>query len=724
MDMGTANLDVRDLLSTAGDLDPSSPLSAPDLRLLIDRLQIHSSRIKARARAYLLSHRHDLASALSRAADASSATSSLSDSLSTALQLLTDRPLDLEIRALADQIVATRRELRERKEALATVTEISRFLDRIRFVREGTRSERVVEAAKTVCELRSTFIVHKKGDDEPLVFDMLRNEWRECFDELQGVLAKNVEDCVKYNEEKKKLIISSRGCKVELSVALQALEILDVLDYGMAKVADLTIKHVIAPVITNISTSVTEVVSEDATEKGESILQVVSSETRHYEDGSVLYSRIINILKFINKSICLNKGTWMQCFAKMTWSTITDLIITNFLSKAIPDVPSKMIDFQDIMRNTAGFEEALRKMHFISGDNKDRKLSQYVDNVEVHFASKKRNELLVKARSILKDFSYADPPESGTSDYVVDILLQQDRCFVSKSAFQLMNLVHEALRDACLSSARVSKEYYNASRDVLHLYKAIVPAKLEKQLSSITQVAIIVHNDFYYLSQEVLGLAFQYRADFPSGLQNHATFVDLAPNLYEVSEDILERQIQLVLSFLKEAIDCAGGFQNTHLSLQYESAKFSIEQIVFNLEKVRIMWEPCMAASTYRRCMHTILDFVFSKITADMLALDDIAAEETFQLQSLIHLALENMTSLFGSLTTAVDEMIPSLRKLRKLADLFDMSLKSITSAWENGELFLCGFTSSEVESFVKAIFADSNLRNECLLRIEEFTFT
>jgi protein transport protein DSL1/ZW10 len=81
-------------------------------------------------------------------------------------------------------------------------------------------------------------------------------------------------------------------------------------------------------------------------------------------------------------------------------------------SQAIPDVPSKLIDFQDIMRNTAEFEEGLRKMHFISDDDKDRKLSQYVDNVEVHFASKKRNELLVKARSILKDFSYDDPPVS------------------------------------------------------------------------------------------------------------------------------------------------------------------------------------------------------------------------------------------------------------------------------------------------------------------------
>jgi protein transport protein DSL1/ZW10 len=188
MDVGTANLDVRDLLSTAGDLDPSSPLSAPDLRLLIDRLQIHSSRIKARARSYLLSHRHVLASALSRAAAASSTSSSLSDSLSIALQVLTDRPLDLEIRSLADQIVSTRRELQEKKEALGIVIEITRFLDLIRIVREGIRSGRVIEAANIVCELKSSFSVCNKGDEEPLVFDMLRNEWRECFDEVSSLI--------------------------------------------------------------------------------------------------------------------------------------------------------------------------------------------------------------------------------------------------------------------------------------------------------------------------------------------------------------------------------------------------------------------------------------------------------------------------------------------------------------------------------------------------------
>jgi centromere/kinetochore protein ZW10 len=98
------------------------------------------------------------------------------------------------------------------------------------------------------------------------------------------------------------------------------------------------------------------------------------------------------------------------------------------------------------------------------------------------------------------------------------------------------------------------------------------------------------------------------------------------------------------------------------------------------------------------------------------------------QLQGLIHLALENLSSLFLSLVEnefldhqtwiELDEIIRPLKKFRKLAELLDMSLKSITAAWESGELTNCGFTSSEVQNFVKAIFADSPLRKECLLWI------
>ncbi|XP_020404784.1 centromere/kinetochore protein zw10 homolog [Zea mays] len=216
-------------------------------------------------------------------------------------------------------------------------------------------------------------------------------------------------------------------------------------------------------------------------------------------------------------------------------------------------------------------------------------------------------------------------------------------------------------KDASLSSARVAKEFCFAARDVLLLYRAIVPVQLEKQFDSLSQVAAIVHNDFYHLSQEILGLAFQYRADFPSDLQKQVVFVDLAPIFSLMANAILRRQIQLTVDTISEAIDGAEGFQNTHQPQHYESAKFSIEQVVFILEKIRIMWESILPRSIYRKSMCNVLGSVFSRITRDMLLIDDMAAEETLQLQGLIHLALENLSSLFLSLVENNDGSTKSL---------------------------------------------------------------
>lgn len=315
----------------------------------------------------------------------------------------------------------------------------------------------------------------------------------------------------------------------------------------------------------------------------------------------------------------------------------------------------------------------------------------------------------------------------------VDLLFKPERCLVSEAASNLMELVHQTLQGVHMSSSRVAMEFYHAARDALLLYEAIVPVKLEKQLNTIHQVALVIHNDCLYLSQEILGLAFEYRSDFPGDVKERAVFVDMAPNFSQMAEEILQKQIQLVSGSLKEAIDGADGFQNTHMMQQFDSAKFSIDQVVFILEKVHIIWEPLLLPSTYKRSMCTVLDHVFSRITQEVLLLDDIAANETLQLQRLIHITLDNLSSLFdslandasrnekfseGSVWVQLEKMIPSLHKLRKLEDLLDMPLKSITTTWESGELVNCGFVSSEVQNFIKAIFQDSSLRKECLWRI------
>ena len=62
-----------------------------------------------------------------------------------------------------------------------------------------------------------------------------------------------------------------------------------------------------------------------------------------------------------------------------------------------------------------------------------------------------------------------------------------------------------------------------------------------------------------------------------------------------------------------------------------------LDQVVFILEKVHIIWEPVLLPSTYKRSMSMVLESVFSRMTKDILLLDDLAAEETLQVQSSPH---------------------------------------------------------------------------------------
>lgn len=50
-------------------------------------------------------------------------------------------------------------------------------------------------------------------------------------------------------------------------------------------------------------------------------------------DGGSMYSVLVDVVKFISKSLCFENSTWMLCFGKLTWPRMSDLIVSNFLSK-------------------------------------------------------------------------------------------------------------------------------------------------------------------------------------------------------------------------------------------------------------------------------------------------------------------------------------------------------------------------------------------------------
>lgn len=180
------SIDVRELLSST-DLDETSPLSAPDLRLLIDRLNLRSLSIKSKVRSYVLSHRDDFAAIFSLAAASADSSVALADSLAAALRLISDRSLDREIRALAQEICDKKRELDEKKEALEIVEVIQGFLERLQLVKEDLGDGRLKEAAIKMKELKQGLAFENEAEkerEEAAVFGFLRKEWSDCFDEV------------------------------------------------------------------------------------------------------------------------------------------------------------------------------------------------------------------------------------------------------------------------------------------------------------------------------------------------------------------------------------------------------------------------------------------------------------------------------------------------------------------------------------------------------------
>lgn len=296
MDVLLGSIDVRDLLSTT-DIDESSPLSVPDLRLLIDRLQIRSLGIKEKVQSYITSHHQDFSETFSHCSNISSKTESISTDITNLLSLISDHPIDIEIRDTTAEISKKRRELKEKKELLVLVQTIVNLAERLRLVKDDFNNGRLIEAAESLRGLKIALLIGD-GDDidenhghEPRVFGLLRNEWKCCFNELQEVFSRAMDEAVKFEtgrvrvRVKFRLSVGEVDKEVELGNVLSAMELIGVLDYGLAKVADLFVKFVVIPTISNGSRfDFVEETNRHSSEMDEAVLGLILS-----SDSEVIY---------------------------------------------------------------------------------------------------------------------------------------------------------------------------------------------------------------------------------------------------------------------------------------------------------------------------------------------------------------------------------------------------------------------------------------------------
>lgn len=188
MDALFDSINVRDLLSANDLSDPTTPLSAPDLRLLIQRLESHSLQIKSKIQSYLVSHHRDFSNLFSHCNDAVSRSDEISGRVSELLSTVSNRPIDAEIVDIVKEMNGKMREVRAKRELLELMRIIVEISEKINSARDALRNGRLIFAAEELRELKKALGVSDSDDRvderEPVVYGLLRKEWSDCFEEV------------------------------------------------------------------------------------------------------------------------------------------------------------------------------------------------------------------------------------------------------------------------------------------------------------------------------------------------------------------------------------------------------------------------------------------------------------------------------------------------------------------------------------------------------------
>ena len=218
-----------------------------------------------------------------------------------------------------------------------------------------------------------------------------------------------------------------------------------------------------------------------------------------------------------------------------------DALIDNCLAHAIPDSQAGLEEFSDVITATQAFQRTLVDMHVM--DITNTRLFDFVNDVDVHFANKKCQEILTRARQLMTSelfntvkvssdcaFGELQALDAGTTKkekgkdplslpanmklnanifkmptccirsvhaaalnlvVIVTIDSYYNLCtlFCSMHAQAVVELAYETLAEATSTSPQCALQMFYATRNVFELYCSVVPAYHKDSLEKLPQLS-------------------------------------------------------------------------------------------------------------------------------------------------------------------------------------------------------------------------------------------
>ena len=412
-------------------------------------------------------------------------------------------------------------------------------------------------------------------------------------------------------------------------------------------------------------------------------------------------------------------------------------IPTHLLPEELGNLKSMASEFESFM---SSFHDVLISLQLVSKEG-EPSLSSFATNFEKKYVEKRRCTILNEARSLLLNNDYhntvevgvdarpdKDDKRLGLSDGMAVFRLQ--KCSISDTAAQIMKLCRRTMDEAVVQTPKdcsasliaLQATLYRTAREVLELFRAIIPVTHGHEIAHVPRTAAILHNDCVFIAHNCLSLGLEYRerfsadAETPQGslLQQTCVFVDMVPLFRDLAErsmgEMLDLQAKQIAELVGTPIAMLGeSLRSDDIVSEWSDAEAAVAAGLYHLGHLNKAWRPVLSYDVLTRSIGYLSDVLFSVLLDHIMKASDISTSAC----QFVNAQFEKVVKEVNIMTEGDKAGSQLIDRFSAIGRFMDMSLADIETNLSEGVFRT--ISAPELSKLVLACFNDSPNRQKLL---------
>ncbi|KOX68210.1 Centromere/kinetochore protein zw10 like protein [Melipona quadrifasciata] len=653
---------LTDVLTTAGKLEKTN------LHEKISEIRKEITRLKYDVKDFMNDNYVEFTSKLVKDQHLVSKGEKLLEEMNI-LQKRIDDQVKIELSGSTKELKTLSQALKESNVMLQLSNQLLTLHEYIKSVKNNQEEKRYVNAAETLCHMQA-ILYNSQTDLRDLdIYTAIEEEYLNLYtsflSETSSLLYERICWTGINDKDAKTITLTVKNEMDDTQDLIQSLYCIDNLSSHLHSFSTTLMDHIISPIIN--------------------------------DDCSVY---VVNEKIFTVE--VLNKKIQPHLLERLSTSLKNDCI-----SRITPTSSVDLKNFAPIVQAINDFQYFLVKIGFITSDQLF--LSEYTMNIDKLFIKKICQDLLAKARTIMKkDLHdciiyepqarlFGDEPlefQEDTHDFnelkadkkLSENSFQLPKCQISTSAKETLNLARHILEEACNSWDSCTVQLFYTCRNIFEMYAGLVPEHHRILLETVPHQVAMFHNNCMYLAHHLLTLGHEYRDKLPESLQNlNLTFADQVLVLRDVGSSCLlehmKYQKDIIVGILSHS-DLSALGQTSELHPNTERA---MRQCIRQLELLKTVWMDVLPMNIYCRAVGCIMNSMVEDLIIKVISVEDIPADVATELVTLFNVIVKRAPQIFPD-NQKIHQHVRKWEKFLELIQILGASLKEIEMRWDNGK--------------------------------------